>query len=66
MEVRTGRPQLHGWVRLIVLLSLFAGSLAAFEAAAIGQQNPTQAENARPGTTDWQLQNPSSDNEGSQ
>ena len=66
MEVLTGRPQPHGWVRLIVLLSLFAGSLAAFEAAAIGQQNPIQAENARPGTTDWQLQNPSGDNEGSQ
>ena len=66
MEVLTGRTQLHGWARLIVLLSLFAGSLALFEAAAIGQQNPIQVENARPGTTDWQLQNPSSDNEGSQ
>ena len=66
MEVLTGRARLHGWARLIVLLSLFGGSVALFEAAAIGQQNPIQAENARPGTTDWQLQNPSGDNEGSQ
>jgi hypothetical protein len=38
------------------------GAVVAFAAAAWAQ-NPIQVENAKPGTTDWRLANPSSDNE---
>ncbi len=58
MEIFAGSTTLRVWARSIILLLLLGGALAAFQASAIGQQNPIQVENARPGTTDWQLLNP--------
>jgi hypothetical protein len=46
------------------MVLLFVGIAAAFEVAAVGQQNPIQIENARPGTTAWQLSNPADYEEG--
>ena len=66
MEIFAGSTTLRVWARSIILLLLLGGALAAFQASAIGQQNPIQVENARPGTTDWQLLNPAADDAGSQ
>jgi hypothetical protein len=66
LEIFTGSTTLRVWARSIILLLLLGGALAAFQVSAIGQQNPIQVENARPGTTDWQLLNPAADDAGSQ
>src|ERR1700688_4097832 len=61
MEIYAGRVS-RIWVRSIILLLLLGGLLATFRVAA-GQQNAIQAENARPGTTNWQLSNPAKNQE---
>ena len=63
MEFFALRVTSRVWVRSMALLLLFGGALAGFRVAAIGQQNPIQVENARPGTTAWQLSNPSNESE---
>src|SRR5580692_8431896 len=63
MEFFALRVTSRVWVRSMALLLLFGGALAGLQVAAIGQQNPIQVENARPGTTAWQLSNPSNESE---
>jgi hypothetical protein len=63
MEFFALRVTSRVWVRSMALLLLSGGALAGFQVAAIGQQNPIQVENARPGTTAWQLSNPSNESE---
>src|ERR1700730_9410402 len=65
MEIQAGRVTSRVWVSLIPLL-LLGGALAAFQGAAVGQQNAIQLENARQGTTGWQLSNPANNAEGAQ
>ena len=51
------------WTRFIILFLPLACIIAAFGLPASGQQNAIQVENARLGTTDWQLSNPAENQE---